>query len=571
MEPGRFRIEKRTLPSLRGGPYLTAQEGVSAKAMVNRINCGRVNGPATICVVTVLTILTFGEAQAHAQGPTEPEAIRHGDPEGSLLGRSPGDARINSLDTNPATQGFVGSGAGQGSPRVPTSITLPGSIEVTRPPSSALRAPAAEPLTDLPVFGPLNLPTLETADEEGPPEGLTLDAAIEQLVTANLELRARALELPQGDADILTAGLRSNPFLYYDTQLIPYGKFNDQKPGGQTQYDLNVTMPLDLSRKRRARVRVAVQARRVLEAQYQDSVRLMISQLYVAYVDALAARETVRYAQASVDNFEKLVQLTQQLYEKGNRTSADLSRVKVKRSAALVGLEDSQVFYRKAKQKLVGMLDLAIEDPDQLELRGLLKPSVPELPEYPILVDMAYASRPDLQAFRIGTERAYEEVRLSMANRFSDVYLLYQPYTAQDNRPEGKPVANSWAIGVTVPLPIFNRNQGNIARARINVDQTRIETAALERRVKTEVFDAFEEYRISSKALERIEDEILPMAEKVRTDTLTLFSSGELEFNDFVAAQREYNDVVRQYRDSLARHRQAALALNTAVGCRIMP
>ena len=103
------------------------------------------------------------------------------------------------------------------------------------------------------------------------------------------------------------------------------------------------------------------------------------------------------------------------------------------------------------------------------------------------------------------------------------------------------------------------------------MDQTRIETAALERRVKTEVFDAFEEYRISSKALERIEDEILPMAEKVRTDTLTLFSSGELEFNDFVAAQREYNDVVRQYRDSLARHRQAALALNTAVGCRIMP
>jgi len=402
-------------------------------------------------------------------------------------------------------------------------------------------------------------------------EAREIDAAIEQLVTANLELRARALELPQGDADILTAGLRSNPFLYYDTQLIPYGKFNDRKPGGQTQYDLNVTMPLDLSRKRRARVRVAVQARRVLEAQYQDSVRLMISQLYVAYVDALAARETVRYAQASVDNFEKLVQLTQQLYEKGNRTSADLSRVKVKRSAALVGLEDSQAFYRKAKQKLVGMLDLAIEDPDQLELRGLLKPAAPELPEYPILVDMAYASRPDLQAFRIGTERAYEEVRLSMANRFSDVYLLYQPYTAQDNRPEGKPVANSWAIGVTVPLPIFNRNQGNIARARINVDQTRIETAALERRVKTEVFDAFEEYRISSKALERIEDEILPMAEKVRTDTLTLFTSGELEFNDFVAAQREYNDVVRQYRDSLARHRQAALALNTAVGCRIMP
>jgi cobalt-zinc-cadmium efflux system outer membrane protein len=528
-------------------------------------------GLAPILTFAFLACLGFGGSQAKAQGPTEPEAILQGDPENSLLGRSPGDARINSLDTNPAEQGFVGAGAGQGSPRVPTSVTQPGAVEITRPPSSALRSPASEPLTDLPVFGPLNLPTLETSDMEGPPDGLSLDSAIEQLVTANLDLRARALELPQGDADILTAGLRSNPFLYYDTQLIPYGKFNDQKPGGQTQYDLNVTMPLDLSRKRKARVRVAVQARRVLEAQYQDAVRLTIGQLYVAYVDALAARETVRYAQASVDNFDKLVQLTQELFEKGNRTSADLSRVKVKQSAAQVGLEDAQVFYRKSKQKLISLLDLAIEDPDQLELRGLLKPAAPALPEYGVLLDMAFASRPDLQAFRIGTERAYEEVRLSMANRFSDVYLLYQPYTAQDNRPEGKPVANSWAIGVTVPLPIFNRNQGNIARARINVDQTRIETAVQERRVKTEVFDAYEEYRIATRALDRLESEILPMAEKVRSDTLTLFTSGELEFNDFVTAQREYNDIVRQYRDSLARHRQAALALNTAVGCRIMP
>jgi len=526
-----------------------------------------------IAVVAILAATTghVASQNASAQGPTEPEAIRYGDPEASLLGRAPGDARINSLDTNPAQQGFIGSGAGQGAPRVPTSITQPGTLEVTRPPSSALRAPETTPLTDLPVFGPLNIPTLETAEDEGPPNGLTLDAAIEQLITANLDLRAQSFELPQGDADILTAGLRANPFLYYDTQLIPYGKFNEAKPGGQTQYDLNVTMPLDLSRKRQARVRVAVQARRVLEAQYQDSVRQMIGQLYVTYVDALAARETVRYAKASVENFEKVVQLTRELYEKGNRTSADLNRVKVKQSAALVGMEDAEVFYRKAKQKLISMLDLAIEDPDQLELRGLLKPAAPAIPDYPVLIDMAMASRPDLQAFRIGTERAGEEVRLALANRFSDVYLLYQPYTAQDNRPEGKPVANSWAIGVTVPLPVFNRNQGNIARARLNVDQTRVETAAKERRVKSEVFDAYEEYRIATKALERLEQEILPMAEKVRGDTLTLFSSGELEFNDFVQAQREYNDIVRQYRDSLARHRQAALAVNTAVGCRIMP
>lgn len=519
-----------------------------------------------------LSILLMGFSSiVSAQGPTEPAPIFTASPEMSLLGRAPGDGQVNSLDTTPANQGMVGSAPGQGSPRVPTTITQPGSIQVAVPPSSALTAPAAIPLTDLPVYGPLALPTMGVLELEGPENGLTLDAAIEQLVTTNVELRARAMELPQADADILTAGLRSNPFLYYDTQMIPYGKFNDSKPGGQTQYDLNVTMPLDISGKRKARVRVAVQARRVLEAQYQDAVRLLIDQLYVAYVDALAARETLSYAQASYDSFEKVVSATEELYKRGSRTVADLNRVKIQRSASMVGLEDSKAMLRKNKQQLITLLSLDLDDPDQFDLRGKLRPASPPLPDYQSLVELAYQSRPDVQAFRMGIERAFEDVRLARANRFSDVYVLYQPYTLQDNRPQGLPGANSWAIGVTVPLPIFNRNQGNIIRARHNVDQSRLELQAVERRLKNEVFAAHEEFRISEQTIETLEKEILPAAKQIRDDTYQLFSSGEMEISSYLTAQREYNDAVRQYRDSMARLRRASLAINTVVGSRIMP
>jgi cobalt-zinc-cadmium efflux system outer membrane protein len=124
---------------------------------------------------------------------------------------------------------------------------------------------------------------------------------------------------------------------------------------------------------------------------------------------------------------------------------------------------------------------------------------------------------------------------------------------------------------VTVPLPVFNRNQGNIARARLNVDQSRLEVQAIERRVKSEVFTASEEFKISLRTVERLESDIVPAAAQVRENTLKLFSSGELELRQFLDAQREYNDAVRQYRDSLARLRRASLRVNTVVSARIMP
>jgi cobalt-zinc-cadmium efflux system outer membrane protein len=168
-------------------------------------------------------------------------------------------------------------------------------------------------------------------------------------------------------------------------------------------------------------------------------------------------------------------------------------------------------------------------------------------------------------------ERASEDVRLAMANRFADVYLLYQPYTMQDNRPAGLPPAHSWALGVTVPLPIFNRNQGNIARARLNVDQTRLEVQAVERRVKNEVFAANEELKISTQAIEMLESDILPATRQVRDDTFKLFNAGEVDLQAYLNSQKDYNDAVRQYRDTLTRLRRASLAVNTVVGARIVP
>ena len=102
---------------------------------------------------------------------------------------------------------------------------------------------------------------------------MTLDAAIEQLVSKNLDLLAAKLEVPMAEADVLTANLRANPIFYADTQLIPYGHFSFLRPGGPPQSDLNINYPLDLSFKRLARTRSAREAKSSVEAQLQDAVR----------------------------------------------------------------------------------------------------------------------------------------------------------------------------------------------------------------------------------------------------------------------------------------------------------
>ena len=82
------------------------------------------------------------------------------------------------------------------------------------------------------------------------------------------------------------------------------------------------------------------------------------------------------------------------------------------------------------------------------------------------LVKKALEKRPDLQAWKYGVRRAEADLKLARANGYPDVYVLYQPYTFQNNTYLGVPSAYSWTLGLTAAIPIFNRNQGNVTRAK---------------------------------------------------------------------------------------------------------
>lgn len=430
-----------------------------------------------------------------------------------------------------------------------------------------LAGPQLAPEQLPPLYGSLELPL--TADE-GPPEGLTLEQAIGQLVRNNYDLRSKYYEIPQARADVLTAGLRANPFVFFSASSYPYKAYTPTRPG-ENGYSMTVIHPFDLNHKRRAREIAASRALRVLEAQYQDAVRLTIEELHVAFLNVLVARETLRYAEASLEGVNKLYQAAETQLRAGNITRGDVENIAIQRDSAEIGAEQARSELMQAKHSLAALLNIPPEQVERLQLRGTIRDTAPPPPAREELVRLALGSRPDLASFRLGVERARADVQLMRKERISDVFLLYSPYEFRNNVPTGGQNATSWSIGAMGTIPLYNRNQGEIRRATLNVAQTRTAMAAIERQIVLEVDRAELEYRASRYAVERIERDILPRSLRVREAAFRRFTTGEQSIVDYLNAQKQHNEVIRQFRDAALRHRRSMLQLNTVVGQRVLP
>jgi outer membrane protein, heavy metal efflux system len=487
----------------------------------------------------------------------------------SLLGPTPGVSG-GRLGIQPGGDELLLGRLGTSTPRVPTAISTPGGVYQGPRAARAQSAPQPLPTPPVPFYGTYEMPK----DEEvmvGPPDGLTLEQAIERLLAANPDLLSKQLEIPQARADVLTASLRGNPIFFADTQLVPYGVDSVRKPDGPTQYDINVSQPIDYVHKRKARVMVASRALQVQEAQFQNEVRLGIQNLYNAYVDVLAARQAVTYSEVSKNGLEDVLRTTIRLREENTATSADVDQARSDREIAVVGLLEARENLRRSTRALGELLKLSPPDINRLELRGTIQDVAPPLPPDNELYELALQCRPDVAAFRMGTTLAEANVMLQRRNRYQDAYFLFQPFTYQNNLPYGKESGASWAWGLTVPMPVFNRNQGNIERARINVSQSQVERESAERRAILEVEQALNEYRVSGEIARHIRQEIEPVSRKARDARFKLFTEGEAIIFDYLNAQRRYNDVVKAYLDAAVRHRRSMLGVNTAVGQRLLP
>ena len=315
----------------------------------------------------------------------------------------------------------------------------------------------------------------------------------------------------------------------------------------------------------------AEQAHGVLEAQYADAVRLAIDQLGMAFVDAIEAREILRYKEANVARLTRMVEVSRRLLRESTQARPELDRMAILHDTAEIELDAARSSHTQALRALAVLLQFAEVDADSLAVRGTIRDAGPPPPSVDDLVKLAVSIRPDVVAYRRGVNRAMADVQLARRERFEDVFLFYTPYAFQNYAYQGLQSATSWSVGGLVSIPLFNRNQGNILRAREGVVQAEIELSGVERQAASEVRRAALDYTTTERAVRRFESGILGRARRQRDETYRLFTEGERNISDYFNADRDYNDTVRQYYDSLIRHRRSMIRLNTAVGQRILP
>lgn len=312
-------------------------------------------------------------------------------------------------------------------------------------------------------------------------------------------------------------------------------------------------------------------AQRVTEATYKDAVRQEIDRLGNAYVDALSARLAVRTIHTGLSRIDEIQNRAEHEKKDPRDAEALKHQIQIQRHTLVVALIDAEAAWKNSKRVLATMLNLPSEQARFLDLRGTIEDKAPPLVPLQELIESALVNRPDLAAYRLGLKRAGADVQLSKANSLPDVYVLYQPFTYQDNRPFHAPSSQSWAAGATVTVPIFDRNQGNIQRATFNVKQSQVEMQALEQRVVSEVETAYDEYVATNRGLDEIERALLPEAEKESGLNLQHFREGTLDAAGYLNAHHSLDYLGRQYRDLLIRHRRSMLTINAAVGTRVFP
>jgi cobalt-zinc-cadmium efflux system outer membrane protein len=406
-------------------------------------------------------------------------------------------------------------------------------------------------------------------EDEGPEDGLTLDAAIERLLNASYDLAAKRQDLPKARADILTAGLRYNPVVFLSASQLPYQQYSPQRPG-VPMYDITLVQPVDVSGKHRASVRVAEHECRVLEARYRDAVRHEIDRVYTAYVDVLEAQALHKAAKTEVALLSELVETARRLVRQQQRPQTELTAATLRKARAEIALARAEVGLGRARRGLAALL-AAPEKAQALALHGSLHDRASPPPCLEELFRIAAENRPDLDSYRLSVERAKAQVRQARAEGIEDVFLFCSPFQLSDFSPQGKQAATGFELGFLMPIPALNRNQGNVAHSRANVAQLGVEAELVEQQVVSEVRRAAAEYEVSRDEVERYERELLPGVRSVRDDQVRLYANGQLAIDAVLTAQRDYNDVLRQYREALVRHRRSMLELNSAVGRRILP
>jgi cobalt-zinc-cadmium efflux system outer membrane protein len=392
----------------------------------------------------------------------------------------------------------------------------------------------------------------------------TIDQVVQEAVDKNLSLFAERLNLSVADAAMVTARLRPNPVLSASADHLDWlgTGFNDINNAGPTEYAVRVDVPVERAHKRELRAAVAASARTVAEAQLADTVRRLKLDVTLAAIDVLEARAKLQLARENLNTLERLVDLNQRRLTSGSMAPLEVTRSRVAMLQFRGSVKAAALNVAQTRLKLQTLVGRRPGDP----LVDVDEPLGPMPTETPADLDALQAAariyRPDVHALRNDQARTQSDLRLQIAQGRVD-YVLGAEYRRQQGV---NGTGNSAGFFVSVPLPFFSRNQGEIARAEAEHTKAGRSLTALETSVAGEVASAYQEFESARQLLTDMERDLLKPAADARAGTTYVYQAGATTLLDVLDAQRAFNETMDTYFTAQAAYRRAEARLGLVAG-----
>ena len=400
------------------------------------------------------------------------------------------------------------------------------------------------------------LPLLASGNGSGIEKGYTLKQLERMVLESNPEVLAQRLEERQSKSDIVTAGLIPNPQLNLTGDILPTSikKYNPQ----DKQYGASLQVPIELGAKRKYRIEKAKYASVVTRYQANDVIRLSILAVRLAYWDALLAKEELKISEENLKTYEQLVALNEIRFKTSMISATELSRSQVVRKQAELQADDARLGYSNALQSLLRAVGLNIN----LKLNDKLAPIEEPVAALNEVLKNAMENRPDLQALRISRKTLVANKSLQDANAFPTIAASADFTQSQREQYYG--------VSAQVPIPMFDRNQGEREKAKLQIIQLDKRIGLAELRIKSEVESAYHEYITRKSAVSKFQSDdkeaILAKAAEIKKAGEFAYKKGATSLIDYLDIIRTYSDIFKSYVEALAQYNKSISQLKAVEG-----
>jgi outer membrane protein, heavy metal efflux system len=387
-----------------------------------------------------------------------------------------------------------------------------------------------------------------------------------QFEGTNPTLQAGRLGIDEAKAQEITAFLRPNP--QWTITFDQIGNTEQGNPFSASTLLTNVSYLHERERKRELRRDSAIEATSIATATQADLERALIFSLRTAFVQVLQAKAFQVLALENLQSYDEVLRLSNERFQTGDIARMDLDRLQLQRVTYESDVQTAIVNVRTAKIQLLRLLNDQTTPVEQFDVAGPF-----EVSSSPLSLDelhrLAFEHRPDLQTAVQAIAKAQTDHQLAVANGSTDptinvdagfpsisqVFLSYQP-----------PLRQFVGLSLTVPLRLFDRNQGEKRRTELDISRAQKLADAARLQVLSDVDTAYASVISGMTLLQPYKATYLDQAARVR-DTVTFsYERGGASLLDFLQAQQEYRSVRLSYVNLTAAYLNAAAQLNLAVG-----